>query len=131
MFAGIGQSTQLYKFLNRGANSTAMPSLLDQLISSDCRVENLSVKLPAELDDRDARFLQHGLAYHISRKQRSLRLSSKIIVKNFHKDERELEEKEEKSRKLKQTAQEQEEVLVRGKVGRQAKPAHSYLSGQA
>ena len=100
-----------------------MPRFLDQLLI--CGTKQDIDNLPDELDDNDAKFLQLGLAYHISRKQDSVRLSKKIIVKNYHKEERELEEKEEKAREVKETA------AKKMKAEETADQTQLYLNGQA
>ncbi len=86
-FTFVGQSMELRTFLNPDQQtdliSDKMPFLLDRLLNKDYTSKDLEKEHMA-VEDIDVEFLKLGLAYHISRKQDSLRLSTKIIVKNTH-----------------------------------------------
>ena len=116
-----------------------MPRFLDQLLSHS---GNLKEKqrdidnLPNDLDDNDVKFLQLGLAYHISRKLNSIRLSTKIIVKKYHKEERKREVKEEKTMQEKRTEKtieekETEKTNPAKELSKNPDEIQLYLNGQA
>ncbi len=110
----IKQNAVLYEFLNpdKQEKRDTMSHLLDQLLSGERTIENI----PEKLDDKDIEFLQLGLAYHISRKKNSVRLSTKIIVKNYQKRE----ERKETEATWQETG-----------LSQDADKVQPYLSGQA
>eukprot|EP00291_Cryptomonas_curvata_P024454 CAMPEP_0172156042 /NCGR_PEP_ID=MMETSP1050-20130122/2967_1 /TAXON_ID=233186 /ORGANISM="Cryptomonas curvata, Strain CCAP979/52" /LENGTH=1139 /DNA_ID=CAMNT_0012825019 /DNA_START=308 /DNA_END=3727 /DNA_ORIENTATION=+ len=101
-------STELRKFLGQDGQADTMPLLLDYLLNKDSGdvvvVEDILQQKHKNLEDDDVEFLKLGLAYHICRKQDSVRLSTKIIVKNYHNKEAGTEEEKEKVGKVKETA---------------------------
>ena len=67
-----------------GAGQDEMPGRLDRLLDSDCARDDWRDRVAEVLEGLDGEqveFLKFGLAYHISRKANSLRLSTKAHVR--------------------------------------------------
>jgi hypothetical protein len=116
-----------------------MPQILDKLLSHSGNLEEKQREidnLSNDLDENDVKFLQLGLAYHISRKLNSVRLSTKIIVKKYQKEERKMEVKEEKTMQEKGTEKTIEEKGTEKTTPAKELPKNPdeiqlYLNGQA